>query len=146
LKLVSPSTAIKQSYLDKSESNLSSAKLLSANEKLEESVTMAYYSMYNSVQALLYVVGIKCQNHTASIILLKELFALDNTEILDAKKERIDKQYYVGFKIAKTEVIELTKTAEEFNAKLLDFIEKLNADEINRFREKFRLGIASSHR
>jgi uncharacterized protein (UPF0332 family) len=107
---------------------------------------MAYYSMYNSVQALLYVVGIKCQNHTASIILLKELFALDNTEILDAKKERIDKQYYVGFKIAKTEVIELTKTAEEFNAKLLDFIEKLNADEINRFREKFRLGIASSHR
>jgi DNA-binding transcriptional regulator YiaG len=52
----------------------------------------------------------------------------------------------VGLKIAKTEVIELTKTAEEFNAKLLDFIEKLNADEINRFREKFRLGIASSHR
>lgn len=146
MKLVSPSIAIKQSYLEKSESNLSSAKLLSANEKLEESVTMAYYSMYNSVQALLYVVGIKCQNHTASIILLKELFALDNTEILDAKKERIDKQYYVGFKIAKAEVIELTKTAEQFNAKLLDFIEKLNADEINRFREEFRLGIASSHR
>jgi len=39
--------------------------------------------------ALLFKVGIKSENHTASILLLKELFGLDNSKILNAKKERM---------------------------------------------------------
>ena len=60
--------------------------------------------MYNMLTALLYFAGIRCENHSASIIILKELFGIDNSKISFAKTERVDKQYYIDFKISKTEV------------------------------------------
>lgn len=48
LKVVELSEEVKESYLEKSESNLISAKLLLDNDRLEEAVYLAYYSMYNS--------------------------------------------------------------------------------------------------
>src|SRR3989344_5254194 len=104
LELVESSEEIKQAYLEKSKSNLISSKILLENNKLEESVGLAYYSMYHSLTALLFKIGIKSENHTASIILLKELVGLSNNDILNAKKERVDKQYYVNFMITKEAV------------------------------------------
>lgn len=138
LKLIRPSEEVKQAYLQKSESYLDSAKLLLKNRKLEEAVSMAYYSMYYSLLALLFKVGIKSENHTASIILLKELFGLDNSEMLKAKKERVDKQYYVDFKVTESDVKDLVRMAERFNARIFDFLEKMSSSEIERVREEFR--------
>ncbi len=123
MKLVEPSEEVKNAYLTKS--------------KLEEAISMAYYSMYYSLLALLFKVGIKSENHTASIILMKLLFGLDNSEIMKAKKERIDKQYYVDFEIAESDVEELIKIAEDFNARLYDLSEKLSRSEIEEARRKF---------
>ena len=143
LGLVEPSEEIERSYFAKSESYLSSAKLLLANKRLEEAVSMLYYSMYYSLLALLFRAGIKCENHAASIILLKELFGLDNSEIQFAKRERIDKQYYVGFAVAEADVVDLIKVAEDFNAKLLDYVEKLNSEKLSAARKKFSLMTAT---
>ena len=137
LGLVEPSEEIKESYLKKSESNLISAKILLENNKLEESVGLAYYSMYYLLAALLFRVGIKSENHSASIILLKELFLFDNKEVSDAKTERIDKQYYVDFVISKEDGKDTIRKAEIFNNKLIDFISKLNNEDITNYREKF---------
>jgi uncharacterized protein (UPF0332 family) len=137
LQLVSPSDAIKDSYLAKSESNLISAKILLDNERLEESVSLAYYSMYNMLTAILFQVGIKCENHTASVVLLDALFGIDTTSISDAKDERIDKQYYVDFDVTREETVELIETAEEFNKNLFDFSSKINSQKIREFRERF---------
>lgn len=139
LQLVDPSEEIKQSYLKKSESNLISAKILLENNKLEESVSLVYYSMYHMLTALLFKVGIKCENHSASIILLKELFSIDNSSILFAKRERVDKQYYTDFHITKQEIVEAIKIAEDFNKGLLDFISKLDNQKIEKYREKFKI-------
>lgn len=138
LKIVELSEEIKESYLEKSESNILSAKILLENDKLEEAIALTYYSMYNILIALLFKVGIKSENHAASIILLKELFNIDNSNISLAKEERIDKQYYTDFQIAKAEVEEAIKNAEEFNAELLDFIVKINNEEVMRYRDKFK--------
>jgi uncharacterized protein (UPF0332 family) len=137
LELVSPSDEMKQSYILKSESNLVSAKILLDNNRLEESVSLVYYSMYHLVTALLFKVGIKSENHTVSIILLKEIFGIDNKYIQEAKKERIDKQYYVDFTITKDEVIDSLKKAEIFNNKIIDFISKINNEDINKYRIKY---------
>lgn len=137
LQLVEPSEVIKESYVKKSESNLISAKILLRNNKLEESVALAYYSMYHLLTALLFKIGIKCENHSASIILLKELFNIDNSEIFFSKRERIDKQYYTDFNIKKEEVTESIKIAEDFNKKLINFIAKLNNEMIKIYRNKF---------
>lgn len=139
LELVEPSEEMKQAYLEKSESNLISSKILLENDKLEESVGLAYYSMYHSLTALLFKTGIKSENHTASIMLLRDLFEFDNSSILFAKKERIDKQYYVDFNITKEQVKDTINKAELFNSKLLDFISRLTNEKIEFYRKEFVL-------
>jgi|SRR3989338_4856956 len=135
--LVESSEEIKNSYLEKSESNLVSAKILLENNKLEESVALVYYSMYNSLIALLFKIGIKSENHAVSITLLKEIFGLSNSDIAFAKKERIDKQDYVDFEVTKEQVEEAIRKAEIFNSKIIDFISKLTNDSIKLYRKKF---------
>ena len=124
IELIEPSEEIKDSYILKSESNIASSKILLENEKLEESIALTYYSMYHILTALLFKIGVKCENHTAAIILLKELFDIGNSDISHAKKDRIDKQYYTDFSITQQEVTEAIKNAEIFNGNLLDFISK----------------------
>jgi len=138
LKLVESSEEIKNSYLEKSESNLDSAKILFNKNKFEEAVALIYFSSYNLVLSLLFAVGIKCENHSAGAILLKELFELDDSFLIEAKKERIDKQYYTDFSITKKEVEQEIVSAENFNRNLKEFIFKLNNSKIEFYRNKFQ--------
>ena len=138
LEIIEASEEIKESYLEKSESNLISAKILLENNRLEEAVSLAYYSMYNCLLALFFSTGIKSENHTGSIILLKKLFEIDNSSITFAKKERVDKQYYIDFNITKTDVQDSIQNAENFNKELRDFISKLNNEKIKNYIKKFK--------
>jgi len=136
LKETAPSTDIKTAYLEKSAKSLSSAKILLKTGNLEDAVALAYYAMYHCLLALLFRVGIKCENHNAAIILLKEAFNIDNKEISKAKSERVDKQYYIDFSVTKNEVAESIKIAEDFIAELTDFIEKLTEEKIKEYHNK----------
>ena len=97
LESVEPSGGICSSYIEKANNCLKSAKLLLQSNLFENSVSMSYFSMYNSLTALLFKVGIKCENHAGSILVFKKLFGRkDLFKIISfAKEERIDKQYYV---------------------------------------------------
>jgi len=134
LEMVEPSEEIRNSYMQKSESYLESARILLEKGKLEESVSMAYYSMYHMLTALLFRAGIKCENHSASIILLKEVFGLDSSEISKIKIERVDKEYYVDFQITKEEVVGIISRAQDFSSSIADFISRLNSGKIRMFR------------
>lgn len=138
LNLVEPSEEIKQSYIKKSESNIISAKILLENSRLEEAVALSYYSMYHMLTALLFKTGVKSENHAASIILLKGIFGIENSDIAHSKKERVDKQYYVDFRITKEEVINSIKKAEEFNSRILDFISRLTNKDVIGYRKKLK--------
>ena len=76
--------------------------------------------MYNCVIALMRKCGIKCENHTGNIILLKKLFRENELYhiISKAKKERVDKQYYVDFEITEKGVKETIKIAQDFIIKI----------------------------
>lgn len=138
LQFVEPSENVKIAYLERSEESLSSAKMLLKIGNLKDSVALAYYSMYHCLLALLFRTGIKSENHTGAIILLKDVFGKDNTNILKAKKERVDKQYYVDFKVTEKEVEDSITTAEEFITDIREFIEKLKEEKINNYRNKAR--------
>lgn len=112
--------------------------MLLDNDLFEQSISMAYYSMYYSVLALFFATGIKCENHAAAIILLKEIFAIDNADIEHAKTERIDKQYYVTSAPVREEVIGLIQTTESFNAKLRDVVDRLTSEKTEKFRTRFK--------
>jgi len=136
LELVEPSEDICNSYSEKSANCLKSAKLLLLNNLYENSIGQSYYAMYNIMLVLLFRVGIKCENHGGSILLLKLLFGEKDlyTLISDAKKERIDKQYYVTTEkdeITKEIADELLHNAEDFILKMKVVIKNLGNDGIN---------------
>jgi uncharacterized protein (UPF0332 family) len=91
--------------------------------------------MYHSLLALLFRVGIKCENHTAAILLLQEVFAISNENIMKAKTERVDKQYYIDFNINKQETEQAVSIAEEFIAILKEFTDKLNNTTIAEYQK-----------
>ncbi len=74
LDLVEPSDDICASYLEKAENCLKSARVLFQNNLFENSVSLSYYTMYDSLTALFFKAGIKCENHAGSILLFKKLF------------------------------------------------------------------------
>jgi hypothetical protein len=69
---------------------------------------------------------------------LKEIFGIDNTSISFAKKQRIDKQYYVASAISEKEVKEMIRNAEIFNANIVSHISNLNSESISKYREEFK--------
>ena len=136
LQFVEPNENVKTAYLQRSEESLSSAKALLKIGNLRDSVSLAYYSMYHCLLALLFRIGVKCENHAAAIILLAKVFGKDNRSISKAKNERVDKQYYVDFKITEKEAEDSIVIAEEFITDIRDFIEKLNHEDITLYQKK----------
>jgi len=139
LEIIDPSEDITISYLNKSDSHLESAKILLKSKKFEETVSMAYYSMYHCLLALLFKYGIKSENHAVSIILLNELFhEKELAEIISfGKSERIDKQYYTDFKISEKDALEMIKKTEDFTIRCRLVIKNTDKDKIIKIRNEF---------
>jgi len=138
LQLVQPSPEIRDAYLRKSQSRLEAARHLLTIDKFEESAEMAYFSIFHSVMALFFACGIKCENHTVAGWLLSDVFGLDSTVFESARKERLDKEYYVPAAPVRPDVEALIRTAESFNGVLLDKIERLTREDIETYRKRFR--------
>ena len=100
---------------------------------------MSYYAMYNSLVALLFRMGIKCENHSASIVLFKKLFGRTDLfkTISFAKKERIDKQYYVDFTMTRGSAKDLIKKSEDFLTEIKLMIKNIKNEDIQLVRNKF---------
>jgi len=136
IKETEPSEEVSKAYLEKSAKSLSSAKALFDIGNLEDSVAMAYYSMYHCLLSLLFRVGIKCENHAAAIIMLKKVFGIDNSSISKAKTERIDKQYYLDFVVTDNDAKQSIEFAEDFISEIKDFIDRLNNKKIEELHKK----------
>ena len=143
IELVEPSEEMKSSYLIKAENCLKSAKILFQSQLYENSTSEAYYCMYNSLLSLLFKIGVKSENHSASIILFDKLF--ENKDLVKviswAKEERIDKQYYVEtqqiIKVTKESCNEMILKAEDFLVKIKLFISEAGNEKISSARDSF---------
>lgn len=144
LELVELSEEISKSYLIKSDKCIKVAELAYNAGIYENAVSEAYYSIYNSVLSLFFKCGIKCENHTGAVILIKEIFMLKELSKIfsELKKDRIDNQYYVTTiqteQISKEKCNERIKTAKEFNIKLKSYADNLKIQEINKIRAKIK--------
>ena len=143
IELVEPSEEMKSSYLIKAENCLKSAKILFQSQLYENSTSEAYYCMYNSLLSLLFKIGVKSENHSASIILFDKLF--ENKDLVKviswAKEERIDKQYYVEtqqiIKVTKESCNEMVLKAEDFLVKIKLLISEVGNEKISSARDSF---------
>jgi uncharacterized protein (UPF0332 family) len=143
LELIETSDFMSESYEKKSRDCLLGAKILFKENLFENSVGEAYYSMYNIVQSLFFMCGIKCENHSAATILLRRLFCLEKAHVLfsKAKEERIDKQYYVTpmqlNPATDDSAKSLINTAEKFVLDINNYKRNLKLEDIHKIREKF---------
>lgn len=143
IELVEPSEEMNSSYLIKAENCLKSAKILFSSQLYENSTSEAYYRIYNSLLSLLFKIGIKSENHSASIVLFDKLF--ENKELVKviswAKEERIDKQYYVEtqqiVKVTRESCNEMILKAEDFLVKMKLIISELSNEKISSARKTF---------
>lgn len=142
LELVEPSENMCVSYLEKADSCVKSAGILLQNNLLENSISMSYYAMYNSLTALFSKAGIKCENHSASILLFKEIFNKPKLfkMISTAKKERIDKQYYLTSEndvLTNESSKKLLGEAEDFVLQIKSLLKNINNADIEQARSRF---------
>lgn len=143
LKLVEPSDEISKAYLIKSDKCLQVSKLAFGAEIYENAVSEAYYSIYNTVMSLFFKCGIKCENHSGAVILIKEIFHLEKQHMIfsEFKKDRIDNQYYIPIldtePINKEKCNERISTAQRFCIGLRAYMVNLTIQDINDIRQRF---------
>lgn len=143
LELIESTEFISESYEKKSNNCILGAKLLFNGNLFENSVGESYYSMYNILQSLFFKCGIKCENHSAAVILLRELFKQDKAYVTfsKAKEERIDKQYYVTHMqiepVTKDSAQELITIAEKFVLEINKYKKTLKLENIEQIRKEF---------
>jgi uncharacterized protein (UPF0332 family) len=140
--LVEPSKEIADSYMIKCANCLKSAKILLENQLFENSVSEAYFSMYNATLSLFFRCGIKCESHTGAVLLLKLAFGREalHSQLKIAKTERIDKQYYVvnldAAPITRALSQDMVKSAESYVLAIRVYAERLNPESIDKIRAK----------
>ena len=144
LEIVESSEQMSLSYEKKGIECREVANLAFNNGYFESAITQSYYSMYNNVLSLFFKCGIKCENHSAAAVILKEFFNQKNLFFIfsKAKGERIDKQYYVtpsqDNPATKESAKEMISTAMGFNPQIIVFKNNLKLEEIKRIREKIK--------
>lgn len=144
LEIVEGSEQMSLSYEKKGAECREVAILAYNNGYFESAITQSYYSMYNHVQSLFFKCGIKCENHSASAILLKDFFKQGELHLIfsKAKEERIDKQYYItpsqNNPATKESAKEMIGISMKFNPQITAFKNNLKLEEIKKIRDKIR--------
>ncbi|MEK6927133.1 MAG: hypothetical protein AABX11_01750 [Nanoarchaeota archaeon] len=96
--------------------------------------------MYNSVLALFFKCGIKCENHFGAVLVLNDCFKLEKFSKLleESKGLRLDSQYYVATNASEADLNFAEKSivfAESFVLELKAVILNFNNSEIERVRD-----------
>jgi uncharacterized protein (UPF0332 family) len=137
IKIIGPNLNISNSFLEHAKKSLIGAHLDFKENDLLWATVKLYYAEYYSVYAFLQRIGIKCENHSCSILLAKTL--LGDLLILDLinehRKNRIDSQYYL--KIGKRDEVEqMLKSAKRIYSGFDNLLSELKDWEIKKYRKK----------
>lgn len=135
LKIVEPNERLSKSYLEQAKSSLSRAeKDLNDKDFLWATVAI-YYSEYYALYSFLQRIGIKCENHTCSILTVDLLLGEEKTKTINLHKgKRLDAQYYM--KVDQEDKIRvMLKDAKIFVSQFDEIVSNLTEKEIKDYRE-----------
>ena len=139
LKIVEPNSRLSKSYLEQAKSSLLRAKKDFEDEDLLWTTVAIYYAEYYALYSFLQRIGVKCENHSCSILAVSSLLGEDKTKLINEHKDkRIDAQYYM--KVDQTNKVELMlKNAQNFISNFDELVSNLSEKEINEFRSKISI-------
>ena len=137
LKIAEPNERLAKSYLEEAKSSLKRADKNFKDNDLLWTTVVIYYAEYYALYSFLQRIGIKCENHSCSILATTHLLGEDKTQIINRhKNKRIDAQYYM--KIGKEEEVkQMLKEAKMFISMYDELVSNLNEEEINSYRKQF---------
>ncbi len=136
IKLTEPNETISSSYLNLAKSSLRRAEVMLKENDLLWSTVMLYYAEYYALYAFLVRIGVKCENHSCSILLVKHLLGADKIATIEAHKERrIDAQYYLKISSGE-EIRKMFQEAKFFISFFDDLISQIGQTKLTSFRNK----------
>ena len=135
LRIAEPNEKLSKSYLEQAKSSLLRAeKDLNDNDLLWSTVVI-YYAEYYALYSFLQRIGIKCENHTCSILTVTLLLGDEKTRTINMHKDkRIDAQYYMKFD-QEMKVRTMLQEAKIFVSNFDEITSRLIESEIKRYRE-----------
>ena len=135
LKIVQANERLSKSYLEQAKSSLlRSEKDLDDRDLLWATVAM-YYAEYYALYSFLQSIGVKCENHTCSILTVSVLLGEEKTNTINKHKDkRVDAQYYM--KVDQEESIKIMLgEAKVFVSTFDELVSRLTEGEIEKYRK-----------
>jgi len=139
LKIVEPNERLSKSYLEQAKSSLLRAeKDFNDNDLLWATVTI-YYAEYYALYSFLQRIGVKCENHTCSILTVTLLLGEDKTKIINNHKDkRIDAQYYMKVE-QESKVKAMLQEAKIFISIFDELLSNINEENISSYRKILKI-------
>jgi len=136
LRIVEPSERLSESYLNEAKLSLKRAEKNFEDKDLLWTTVVIYYAEYYALYSFLQRIGLKCENHSCSILAVSYLLDKSEINIINNHKDkRIDAQYYM--RIGKeAEVEAVLKEAKSFVLMFEDLILNLDEKQIGFYRNK----------
>ena len=136
LRIVEPNERLSKSYLEQAKSSLLRAeKDLNDNDLLWATVAI-YYAEYYALYSFLQRIGVKCENHTCSILAVSFLLGDEKTNTINKHKgKRIDAQYYMKVD-QEIKVRVMLQEAKVFVSNFDEVVSNLSEKDITLHRER----------
>jgi len=136
LKIVEPNERISKSYLKQAKSSLLRAKKDFEDKDFLWTTIAIYYVEYYALYSFLQKIGVKCENHSCSILAVSLLLGEDKTNIINKHKDkRIDAQYYM--KVGQESKVRIMLTeAQNFISNFDELVSNLSEKDIKECRDK----------
>ena len=138
ISLIAPNETLASAYLKKAEEALETMQTITARDW---KITTAYYAMHFSLYAVLTRLGIRCENHSCTILLMEQLLSdyftsAEMTLVERARGARVDAQYYVSREIPDPFCEELIRAAPRFLVKCAEIVNGMNEKTIGTLRRR----------
>ena len=135
LKIAESNERLSKSYLEQAKSSLLRAEKDLNDKDLLWSTVAIYYAEYYALYSFLQRIGVKCENHTCSILAVTLLLGKNKTKIINNHKDkRIDAQYYMKVD-QESKVRMMLQEAKIFVANFDETVSNLTESEIKSYRE-----------
>jgi len=136
LKTAEPNERLSKSYLEQAKSSLLRAKKDFEDKDLLWTTVTVYYAEYYALYSFLQRIGVKCENHSCSILAASILLGEDKIKIINEHKDkRIDAQYYMRVD-QENKVKAMLIEAQNFISNFDELVSNLSEKEIKEFRDK----------
>lgn len=136
LKIAEPNERLSKSYLEQAKSSLLRAEKDLKDKDLLWATVAIYYAEYYALYSFLQRIGVKCENHTCSILAAEFLLGEDKTKTINEhKNKRIDAQYYM--KVDQENKIKLMiQEAKRFVLNFDEIVSNLSENDVKMHRDK----------